>query len=201
VHELLSGGGCPAGTVPCSTTSVAVARRNACTDVVGWADPDGYTCADWSNNAWCSSTGTAGSNWNPAWGLVSSYEVNGVGPDDACCACGGGSGSSTSTEALTTTLTTTATTTPKPTDPPCPTDPLAHFTEYTQRKALNNPLGIDLTCTLNECALQCYQQEQCLTFTYRPSNSKCLLKLAVPENEVWVVSRAVTLYLDSTIFA
>lgn len=115
---------------------------------------------------------------------TTNLQVNGVGPDDACCACGGGSSGSS----LTTTLTTTATTTPAATDPPCPTDPLEHFAVFLQKKALNNPLGIDLTCTLDECARQCVLQDECLTFTYRPSNSKCLLKRAVPDTEVWVVS-------------
>lgn len=49
-RELPSGGGCPLGMVRCELANLA--RRDVCTDVADWADPDGFTCADWGTNNW-----------------------------------------------------------------------------------------------------------------------------------------------------
>eukprot|EP00667_Euglena_gracilis_P001470 EG_transcript_1467 len=56
----------------------------------GWKDSRGNPCSTYANKHWCLSDGTYGEGWDPSWGAFRNYSTNGLGPGDACCACGGG---------------------------------------------------------------------------------------------------------------
>ena len=61
-----------------------------CTDIAGWSDSFGYTCADYANLNYCTSTGGFGIGWDPTWGTFLDYINLGFIATDACCTCGGG---------------------------------------------------------------------------------------------------------------
>lgn len=64
---------------------------HGCTDMAGWMDQEGETCALFAYNNYCTADGREGSNWNRSWGsLTDYYDRHGNTPADACCACGGG---------------------------------------------------------------------------------------------------------------
>eukprot|EP00854_Cymbomonas_tetramitiformis_P008861 gene8861-10501_t len=56
-----------------------------------WMDTTGATCATYSANLYCTSSGEVGSGWQPSWGAFSDWaDGEGKAATDACCACGGG---------------------------------------------------------------------------------------------------------------
>ena len=61
---------------------------DTCTNLEGWADPEGYTCDTWS----------AESTWCDDYGSISTSSVSGLTANEACCACGGGSESTFQSE-------------------------------------------------------------------------------------------------------
>ena len=61
----------------------------------GRFDGDGWTCANYKANSYCTTSGGYGSGWAPwsrgDWGtFADNADVNGVDAAQACCACGGG---------------------------------------------------------------------------------------------------------------
>eukprot|EP00038_Savillea_parva_P002684 m.116461 g.116461 ORF g.116461 m.116461 type:complete len:1324 (+) comp10922_c1_seq1:228-4199(+) len=82
----------------------------ACADSpINWEDSFGASCGDYVGFDWCNASGT-GPQWQPYWGPIIVYSVNGISALDACCGCGGGEF-----------LTTTASPTQAPTDTSSPT--------------------------------------------------------------------------------
>jgi len=60
-----------------------------CKDLEGWVDSFGYSCFDYSENAFCTLKKGYGTGWGDDWGAFSDYAMLGVDATSACCACGG----------------------------------------------------------------------------------------------------------------
>jgi hypothetical protein len=61
-------------------------------DELGWKDKNGYDCARYEKDKFCTTTGGYGSGWNlQAMGSFSmNVDQNVKSPVHACCTCGGG---------------------------------------------------------------------------------------------------------------
>ncbi|CAJ1364997.1 unnamed protein product [Effrenium voratum] len=67
------------------------ARTSECSDVIGWADSEGYTCAEYGNQSWCTSDGNKGPGWDSGWFEdIEDLWNDGYSAQAACCSCGGG---------------------------------------------------------------------------------------------------------------
>ena len=81
----------------CTTEGGALRRALAgralsshtCFDMSTWRSSSNLSCVDYEARLYCAG-GTLGAGWDPAWGVLADWGVNGTHAGTACCACGGG---------------------------------------------------------------------------------------------------------------
>ncbi|CAJ1407924.1 unnamed protein product [Effrenium voratum] len=82
-------GECTTGS-PAQIQEIRVEQTSECSDVIGWADSEGYTCAEYANQSWCTSDGNKGPGWDSGWFDIEDLWNDGYSAQAACCSCGGG---------------------------------------------------------------------------------------------------------------
>ena len=62
---------------------------HTCFDMSSWRSSSNLSCVDYEARLYCAG-GALGAGWDPAWGVLADWGVNGTHAGTACCACGGG---------------------------------------------------------------------------------------------------------------
>merc|ERR1719498_960082 len=74
----------------CGGGAGSAPTQQVCTDLI-WRDAEGSNCAEYQSEQYCTHGGLQGVGWEPTWGKLEDYAVDGKSAIQACCACGGGS--------------------------------------------------------------------------------------------------------------
>lgn len=70
-----------------------------------WMDSEGYSCKQYGDYNWCTTSGNIGPGWNAKWGNFSNFKNNGKDATEICCECGAGNSQSTKAQSNQITLT------------------------------------------------------------------------------------------------
>lgn len=74
-----------------ATALYLASQGGPCSDSpVGWIDSKGYSCKEYAERKWCTSTGEYGHGWFVLWGDFMRFANFGQTASTACCQCGGG---------------------------------------------------------------------------------------------------------------